>query len=125
MNNQPVRVQRRRVKDWKKPPNTIYVGRGSKWGNPIKLIGDQILIDVSYRDPNSKWKYYSKGNNVDVVQLYEALFRDSFTDHNLQYWSDYFKCLDLSELMGKNLMCYCSLDNVCHADVLLKLSNRT
>jgi hypothetical protein len=31
---------------------------------------------------------------------------------------------DLSELRGKDLACYCSLDQPCHADVLLELANK-
>jgi hypothetical protein len=30
----PIRIQRQRTKGWRMPENTIYVGRGSKWGNP-------------------------------------------------------------------------------------------
>src|SRR5438445_613136 len=33
----PVRIQRRRTKGWKMPSNTVYVGRGSKWGNPHRI----------------------------------------------------------------------------------------
>ena len=29
----------------------------------------------------------------------------------------------LSELRGKNLVCWCRLDQPCHADVLLELAN--
>jgi len=29
------RIQRKRVKGWRMPPNTVYVGRPSKWGNPF------------------------------------------------------------------------------------------
>ena len=32
--------------------------------------------------------------------------------------------LDPSELAGKNLACWCRLDEPCHADVLLELANR-
>ncbi len=32
--------------------------------------------------------------------------------------------LDLTELRGRDLACYCSLDQECHADVLLELANR-
>ncbi len=32
----PIRIQRKRTKGWKMPPNTIYVGRPSKWGNPFR-----------------------------------------------------------------------------------------
>ena len=35
MSSFPVRIQRRRTKGWHMPPDTIYVGRGSKWGNPF------------------------------------------------------------------------------------------
>jgi uncharacterized protein DUF4326 len=33
----PHRVQVRRVKGWRMPRNTIYVGRGTKWGNPWRI----------------------------------------------------------------------------------------
>ena len=32
----PGRIQRRRVKGWRMPEGAVYVGRGSKWGNPFK-----------------------------------------------------------------------------------------
>jgi hypothetical protein len=31
----PQRIQRRRVKGWRMPEGAVYVGRGSKWGNPF------------------------------------------------------------------------------------------
>lgn len=31
--------------------------------------------------------------------------------------------LDVSELRGKNLACWCRLDQPCHADVLLEIAN--
>ena len=31
--------------------------------------------------------------------------------------------LDLRELKGKNLACWCRLDRSCHADVLLEIAN--
>lgn len=32
--------------------------------------------------------------------------------------------LDISELKGKNLACFCSLEEPCHADILLELANQ-
>lgn len=32
--------------------------------------------------------------------------------------------LDISELRGKDLCCWCPLDSPCHADVLIALANR-
>ena len=31
----PRRIQRKRTKGWRMPPNTVYVGRPTKWGNPF------------------------------------------------------------------------------------------
>ena len=36
----PKRIQRKRTKGWKKPDNTIYVGRGSEWGNPYETVAE-------------------------------------------------------------------------------------
>ena len=121
----PVHIQRSRKKGWRKPDNTVYVGRGSKWGNPVKLIEDTIYIDASKRrrilDP---WIWYNVGDQEDVVYLFEKIITGTqFANKILQYWSDYFSKLDISELKGKNLMCWCSLSEPCHTDILLKLAN--
>ena len=33
----PKRIQLRRTKGWRIPPNTVVVSRPSKWGNPFKV----------------------------------------------------------------------------------------
>lgn len=33
----PIRVQRKRVLGWRMPENTVYVGRGTYWGNMYKV----------------------------------------------------------------------------------------
>lgn len=70
------------------PPSAVYVGRGSKWGNPYKME--------------------SESQRSDAVAFFEA--------HVAQR-------LDVSELRGKDLACWCRLDQECHADVLLRLAN--
>ena len=32
----PKRIQRRRTRGWRMPPNTVYVGRPSIYGNPFR-----------------------------------------------------------------------------------------
>jgi hypothetical protein len=32
--------------------------------------------------------------------------------------------LDIGMLRGKNLACWCALDQLCHADILLKIANQ-
>lgn len=85
------RIQRRRTKGWKLPPGCVYVGRPTKWGNPFRLGID--------------------GDAAGVVKLYRlwALWRLEQSP------------LFLDELRGKDLACWCGLDQACHADVLLEL----
>ena len=106
------------------PENTVYVGRPTKWGNPFKLIGDEIFIDISWRSKFTKWRYVNLGCNEDLVQLYESLFENSdHGDMDFNHWSEILINQNIRELSGKNLACFCSLNVPCHADVLLRLCN--
>lgn len=43
------RIQRKRAKGWKMPPNTVYVGRPTKWGNPYRSAdGTESVIEYAY-----------------------------------------------------------------------------
>ena len=81
------------------PENTIYIGRGSKWGNPYShLEGTKALFKVESRD--------------EAIQAYK------------EYLNGNTELLDsLEELRGKNLICYCS-PSKCHGDILLELANK-
>ena len=79
------------------PPNTIYVGRPSRWGNPFVSVG--------------KYRHMLTGD----VTLKDAIMYGPDMKCNLS---------DISELRGKNLACWCPLDQPCHADVLLELANQ-
>jgi len=85
------RIQRKRTKGWRMPPNTIYVGRPSRWANPFRIGKDGDRQEVV-----RKFKEYA------IKQLRRE-----------PSW--------LEPLKGKNLACWCPLDKECHADVLLEL----
>ena len=89
----PMRVQRKRTKGWRMPENTIYVGRGSKWGNPYKI--DKLM------------------SREDCLKM--------FADH-VKFMEDE-KLFDKNELRGKNLACWCRAGEGCHADILLAWAN--
>lgn len=89
----PVRIQRRRTKGWRMPSNAVYVGRGTCWGNPYDNAPNDLLV---------------------------ALFRDMMKGDSRR--AEVARAR-LPELRGKNLACYCSLAEPCHADVLLELAN--
>lgn len=100
------RIQRKRIKDWKMPANTIYVGRPSKWGNPIK-IGVVNTLPQSFM--------HVVKNNDEAVRAYtEWIYEDQ---------RDEFREEIRKELKGKNLCCWCKLTEKCHADVLLRIAN--
>lgn len=116
------------------PENTVYVGRPSKWGNPFKIVADTVYINASHRrNILDKWVFLCDGKNMDyVVWLYSLLFKENeqwlnyealFKYHlDFLFWQNHFSKLDLSELKGKNLACFCKEEYSCHADFLLKIA---
>ena len=90
------RVQRSRTKGWRKSEGDVYVGRPSKWGNPHRTKPRASSEAVeSYRG-----------------DLLAGRLRVTVEDVR-------------NELRGKDLACWCSLDQPCHADVLLEIANES
>ncbi len=96
----PKRIQRKRTKGWRMPANTVYVGRGSKWGNPFE-IGQKF-----------------GGIKAVTIKGLLRVYR-SYVNARLYYSPHY-----LDELKGKNLACWCRLNSPCHADILLQIANQ-
>ena len=123
----PERIQRTRKKGGYKGQKPIYVGRPTKWGNPLKLMGGMIYIYAPYRRTVfNPWVFlrHAPGGIHDVVDLFEKLLHyKHFSDPDLIHWANHFQKLDLTELRGKNLSCWCRLYTPCHADILLKYAN--
>lgn len=40
----PLRIQLRRSKGWRMPPNTISVARPGRWGNPFRMGGTTAIV---------------------------------------------------------------------------------
>lgn len=93
----PKRIQLRRVKGWRMPPNTVNVARPHRWGNPHR-VGLCPVCGVSHTREEAIEEFRSE---VEVL-----------------------KSLIKFELCGKNLACWCSDGEPCHADVLLEIANR-
>jgi len=100
---QPGRVQRKRTKGWRMTPNTVYVGRPTWWGNLARVGGRIIWND----------REWSTKTPEDCVAFYREWIVWQATPDELR-----------RELGGKNLACWCPLDQPCHADVLLELANK-
>ena len=102
------RIQLSRKAGFKLPPNTVSVARPHKWGNPFKIGEYGPLM----RKPDC---------NASAV----SFFRQMLFDDEFRKSSNYPSIKEIkSELAGKNLACWCSLDQPCHADVLLEIANQ-
>lgn len=103
----PIRVQRKRTKGFKLPPNTVCVTRGTKWGNPFKVGVDGDAKECVEKYSHSLIPY--RNHNTGTIEDY---FTSKLNIEDIQ-----------RELKGKNLACFCQLDQPCHADILLNIAN--
>ena len=119
------RIQRKRTKGWRLPPNTVCITRGTKWGNPLKIMPKKgtdfgHIYVQEFKDKKTWYRTNYYGYVTDVIWLFEKLLKGSqFGDKHLQVWSDYFSKLDLTQLIGKDLACFCKEGEPCHGDVLI------
>lgn len=100
------RIQRKRAKGWRMPAGVVYVGRGTKWGNPFRLGSpgpDDVMVCADRAEAVGKYRseLVTFGGGFLGVTV-EEIRRD---------------------LAGKDLACWCPLDQACHADVLLEVAN--
>jgi hypothetical protein len=79
----------------------VYIGRGSKWGNP-------------YSHKNNTKAIHKVDTREDAIKSYEEWITNGEGSYLLK---------DLHELKGKILGCYCKPKS-CHGDILVKLVNR-
>lgn len=79
----------------------IYIGRGSKWGNPFSVNADKSKYDV-----------------LSCDTLDESL--DKYGDHLWEMIKDgRVTKEELRDLQGKKLGCFCK-PKPCHGDVIIK-----
>ena len=93
---EPQRIQRKRVKGWRMPDNTVSVTRPGRWGNPFPVSGHRTATEAVTR------------------------FRDALENGALPFTVEDVR----RELAGKNLACWCRLGDPCHADVLIQMANK-
>lgn len=108
----PQRIQLRRTKGWRLPEGAVVVSRPSRFGNPfpVQKVGGQAQAVALYRT------WIETPNAADLG--YDALETSWLNDWRRQTLAA------TPALRGKNLACWCPLDQPCHADVLLELANR-
>lgn len=140
--NAPKRIQRKRAKGWAAPEGAVYVGRGSRWGNPFRVYlcdccGHWDVIDdngVTYHVDHAVARGEASPTGIILdpspPPVGEAQRREAAAhavelfEMDLTAWGSAAFTADQvrAELAGKDLMCWCDLASPCHADVLLALA---
>lgn len=111
----PKRIQLSRKKGWRKPEGAVVVARPGKWGNPISLEGHPFAGFVALEVVGPRGTRTQKEwRRAAVVALFRRWINEP---------EQASLVADLRELRGKDLCCWCRLDQPCHADVLLELAN--
>lgn len=112
----PVRIQRRRTKGWRavdassNPNGYVFIGRGSGYGNSwsIGSTGWIVLpggwIDRRPHEPLTREQAIASFINAKT--------------HDIEFLRQIRK-----DLVGKDVMCWCRLDQACHGDWLLEVAN--
>jgi hypothetical protein len=133
------------------PDGAVYVGRPGIYGNPFPVEGDWITwaaVAIGFQGNLQgrrqaalvlyrAWMTHTPPTvKVARQDLWTIAFvgKEIGTGEYVQGLAGRFCALfepptlperpDLSELRGKDLACWCPLDQPCHADVLLELANR-
>jgi hypothetical protein len=102
----PQRIQRKRTKGYKMPPNTVSVTRPGRYGNPF-VVGRDGTAEECTAKFRAAWNHTiacAKRDRTPYMPFGKPIF--------------------LGPLIGKNLACFCREDApFCHADVLLEIAS--
>ena len=111
----PQRIKLERRKGWRlqevsKALNglpAVKVDRSTKWGNPLRA---------------GMWRDYTKKSAVRDFEKYINREPSVRTFENA-FGAPPSKEKIREQLKGKNLACWCDLDEPCHAEILLEIAN--
>lgn len=123
----PERIQLKRTKGWRMPPNTVKVTRPGIFGNPFAVVSGTVSGNIDGQHVVNLPRYFVTGEYVnhfeakpDAAALAVKMFKE-WIDHPAQRKK---RDLFIVGLRGKNLACWCKVGDPCHADALLELANK-
>lgn len=126
----PKRIQMSRQYPWRADnPDAVIVARPSKWGNPFvtNIPHGETMQDASVRAllANRYRLWLTTGFSMEAIAEHLSLnvvgggrFNESFATTNRPTLRTV-----RADLAGRDLVCWCPLDQPCHADVLLEIAN--
>ena len=127
----PRRVQLQRTRGWRKPDNTVVVARPSLWGNPWSLHSIRETYGLT-GETARRWaveRYRRELEHFGLLADYGAVVSEAKWNEAWDLIRVELEATSMADaaprmLGGKNLACWCPLDQPCHADVLLELANK-
>ena len=121
----PLRIQRKRRRGYDMQAESmalnglpaVSVCRGGKWGNQFRVVnfGREWFVYDSLSYQHSRPFKTKQEAATEAVSLFWYVLVRKQREHLDEF---------LAPLKGKNLACFCSLGDPCHADVLLRLANQ-
>lgn len=148
----PKRIQMSRQRPWRADnPEAVIVARPSKWGNPFRVGEAQVRMPaVAGHDWEHEGRLHKRSGEQHVFMKWSPEEGDVFTWHQVEDATP-DQCVEMyreyvtgisghrlsdfgrddrtdairAELAGRDLACWCALDQPCHADVLLEIANHT
>lgn len=118
------------------PEGAVYVGRPSRWGNPFVVdaatrwdhhsaFASYLVVTVVDRHGQAPGVRFAATDWTDGRALAVDLYRRfKAWKYNIRVDGALDRDLDLRDLRGRDLACWCPLSAPCHADVLLELANQ-
>lgn len=109
------------------PEGAIYVGRPTRWGNPFTIVNTPrqgfVIFDDSTPESGRSGFIASFPTREEAVVASIKMFKKHI--RTLRGDRKMLMSFAMSgTLRGHDLVCWCPLDQPCHADVLLALANR-
>lgn len=111
----PVRVQRRRTKGYRLPPNTRCVDRSTRYGNlyRVDVFGRALANELFQRSIEGYWS--PQGIPDDLIDQAYEIHCETWRRARDGYYN--FP-------RGVDAACFCAEDEACHGDTLLARANR-
>jgi len=146
----PIRIQLKRIKDWRLPDGARSCARPQLFGNPYAIGAKDGLVREPAADMVTPWEYEDRcsspgiqhdmhwpSGQVTVHHVRHMTRQESIATHRRaliaptsslrifhQRRRQYVDvALVRRELAGLNLACFCRLDQACHVDTLLWVAN--
>jgi len=117
----PKRVQMSRQHPWRaEHPDAVTVARPGPYGNPYRVI--------RHREPGCEgWAVERDGR---IIACWPPV-RDDVTSGRtraarlavFRFEADILPTLDLSPLRGRDVLCWCGIEQPCHGDPILRAAN--